>query len=281
MRFGIKTAPQHTTWDDMVAVWQHADEIELFESAWNFDHFYPIFSDPTGPCLEAWTMLAAMASATRRIRLGVMVTGNVYRHPAVLAKMAATVDVVSHGRLEIGIGAGWNQQECDAYGIELPPLKQRFDMFDEACEVLIALLSNTTSDFAGKHYQLTDARVSPSPCSSRTLRSASAAEGRSARYAAVARYAQHWNVPAGDVASFQRKRAVLEEHCAAIDRDPSTITTSTHVRFDPATGVTALADDAAAWSEGGLDLAHRVPATTARAEDPRLDHADALAPLST
>ena len=108
-------------------------------------------------------MLAAMASATRRIRLGVMVTGNIYRHPAVLAKMAATVDVVSHGRLELGIGAGWNQQECDTYGIDLPPLKQRFDMFDEACEVLIALLSNTTSDFAGTHYQLTDARCEPKP----------------------------------------------------------------------------------------------------------------------
>ena len=280
MRFGIKTAPQHTTWDDMVAVWQHADEIDLFESAWNFDHFYPIFSDPTGPCLEAWTMLAAMASATRRIRVGVMVTGNVYRHPALLANMAATVDVVSHGRLEIGIGAGWNQQECDAYGIELPPLKQRFDMFDEACEVLIALLSNTTSDFSGNYYQLTDARCEPKPVQKPHPPICIGGGGEKRTLRAVARYAQHWNVPAGDVASFQQKRAVLEDHCAAIDRDPSTITTSTHVRFDPAKGVAALAEDAAAWKEGGLDLAivYLPPPHEPKVLD---DIADALSPLSS
>ena len=94
MRFGIKTAPQHTTWDDMLDVWQHADEIELFESAWNFDHFYPIFSDSTGPCLEAWTMLAAMAQATQpHPRRRAWSPAMIYRHPAVLANMAATVDV--------------------------------------------------------------------------------------------------------------------------------------------------------------------------------------------
>ena len=140
MRFGIKTAPQHTTWPAMLDVWRAADDIDLFESAWNFDHFYPIFSDSDGPCLEAWTMLAAMAQATRRIRIGCQVTGMIYRHPAVLANMAATVDIVSGGRLDVGLGAGWNQQECDAYGITLPPLKERFDRFDEGVEAIVLLL---------------------------------------------------------------------------------------------------------------------------------------------
>src|SRR5688500_4184202 len=163
MRFGFKTAPQDTAWDDMLAVWQAADEIELFESAWTFDHFYPIFSDPTGPCLEGWITLTALAQATRRLRVGVMVTGNVYRHPAVLANMAATVDIVSGGRLELGLGAGWNQEECDAYGIELPPLKERFDRFDEAVEVIVGLLSQETTTLDGRHYRLRDARCEPKP----------------------------------------------------------------------------------------------------------------------
>jgi alkanesulfonate monooxygenase SsuD/methylene tetrahydromethanopterin reductase-like flavin-dependent oxidoreductase (luciferase family) len=127
MRFAIKTRPEHQTWEDLRAVWVAADEIPLFESAWNWDHFYPLTGDLTGPCFEAWTMLAAMAQATRRIRLGSQVTGMIYRHPAVLANMAATVDIISGGRLEIGLGAGWNQKECDAYGIELPPVRERFD----------------------------------------------------------------------------------------------------------------------------------------------------------
>src|SRR6185312_6155657 len=137
-----------TTWADMLAVWQAADDIDVFESGWTFDHFYPIFSDSTGPCLEGWTALAALAQATQRMRVGVLVTGNVYRHPAVLASMVSTVDIVSGGRLELGIGAGWNEEECGAYGIDLPPLRERFDRFDEALEVIIGLLSNTTTDFA-------------------------------------------------------------------------------------------------------------------------------------
>src|SRR5437868_6544711 len=154
MRFGIKTAPQHATWSAMLDVWRAADEIPLFESAWNFDHFYPIVSDSDGPCLEAWTMLAAMAQATRRIRIGCLVAGAVYRHPAVLANMIATVDIISSGRLEIGIGAGWNEQECDAYGIELGSLKERFDRFDEACEVIIGLLTQEHTTFAGRYFRL-------------------------------------------------------------------------------------------------------------------------------
>src|ERR1700716_3277296 len=106
MRFAIKTAPQHTTWADMLEVWTAADDIDIFESAWLFDHFYPIFSDPTGPCLEGWITLTALAQATQRLRLGTLVTGIHYRHPAVLANMAAALDIISHRRARPGTGAG-------------------------------------------------------------------------------------------------------------------------------------------------------------------------------
>ena len=154
MRFAFKTSPQNTTWADMLAVWQAADDIDVFESGWTFDHFYPIFSDSTGPCLEGWVTLTALAQATKRLRVGVLVTGIHYRHPAVLANMASALDIVSNGRLELGIGAGWNEEESGAYGIELGSIKERFDRFEEACEVLVGLLTQETTDFDGKYYQL-------------------------------------------------------------------------------------------------------------------------------
>src|SRR5919201_5794837 len=111
MRFAIKTAPQNTQWEDMLAVWQAADDIDVFESGWTFDHFYPIFSDSSGPCLEGWTTLTALAQATKRLRVGVLVTGIHYRHPAVRANMASALDIVSDGRLGLGTGAGRNGAE--------------------------------------------------------------------------------------------------------------------------------------------------------------------------
>src|SRR5437764_3026291 len=158
MRFGFKTSPQHTTWTDMLDVWRAADDIDVFESGWTFDHFYPIFSDSTGPCLEGWVTLAALAQATTRLRVGVLVTGMVYRHPTVLANMAATLDIISGGRLDLGLGAGWNEEECGAYGIELGSLKERFDRFDEGLEVIVDLLTNETSNFDGRYYTLPEAR---------------------------------------------------------------------------------------------------------------------------
>ena len=254
MRFGLKTSPQNTTWDDMLAVWQRADDIELFESGWTFDHFYPIFSDPTGPCMDGWITLTALAQATERLRVGVMVTGNVYRHPALLANMAATLDIVSKGRLELGIGAGWNQEECDAYGIELPPLKERFDRFDEACEVIVGLLSNETTTFEGRHYQLKDARCEPKAVQRPHPPICIGGGGEKRTLRAVARYAQHWNVPGGGPDEFLQKRDVLRQHCEDIGRDVDNITTSTHLRLSPDGDVKQLVEDAMAWADAGLDL---------------------------
>jgi alkanesulfonate monooxygenase SsuD/methylene tetrahydromethanopterin reductase-like flavin-dependent oxidoreductase (luciferase family) len=148
MRFAFKTANQNTTWDDVLAVWREADDIDVFESGWNFDHFYPIQGDPSGPCLEGWMMLGALAQATHRLRTGTLVTGIHYRHPAVLANMVSTLDIVSGGRLELSLGAGWNEEESGAYGIELGAARERSDRFEEACEVIVSLLSNETTDFS-------------------------------------------------------------------------------------------------------------------------------------
>jgi F420-dependent oxidoreductase-like protein len=278
MRFAIKTAPQHTSWPDMLAVWQAADEIELFESGWTFDHFYPIFSDPTGPCLEGWTVTTALAQATRRLRVGVLVTGIVYRHPAVLANMAAALDVVSSGRLELGLGAGWNEQECEAYGIELGSLTERFDRFDEALEVIVSLLTRESTDFKGEYFTLADARCEPKAMQRPHPPICIGGTGERRTLRSVARWAQHWNYPGGTVDSWRAKRNVLVERCAEIGRDPAEITTSTHLRYDPEAGPAALAELAAAFGEAGLDLGvvYLPPPHTPRVLEPV---ATALAPL--
>ncbi|HLI00077.1 MAG TPA: LLM class F420-dependent oxidoreductase [Acidimicrobiales bacterium] len=253
MRFAFKTSPQDTTWEDMLAVWKAADDIDVFESGWTFDHFYPIVGDHTGPCLEGWMLLGALAQATRRLRLGTLVTGIHYRHPAVLANMAATVDVISDGRLELGIGAGWNEEESGAYGMELGGPRQRSDRFEEACEVLVGLLSQETTSFAGRYYQLRDARCEPKPVQQPHPPICIGGSGERRTLRTVARFAQHWNFVGGSPDDFAHKRDVLHQHCAEVGRDPTEIVLSSHVAFtgDPA----ATADTAAALGEQGLDLA--------------------------
>lgn len=256
MRFAIKTAPQMTTWAEMLDVWRAADDIDLFESAWNFDHFEPILGQPrNGPCLEGWTMLAAMAQATRRIRIGCMVTGNPYRHPAVLANMAATVDVISGGRLEFGLGAGWNQDECDAYGISLPPLRERFDRFDEACEVIVGLLTDEPYSFAGEHYRLTEAHCEPKPVQRPHPPICIGGAGEKRTLRAVARWAQIWNTPFSTPEVLTHKQEILAGHCADLGRDPAEITVSSQVFYNPATGAPALADEIDRLAAVGMDLA--------------------------
>jgi F420-dependent oxidoreductase-like protein len=255
MRFAFKTAPQHTTWPDMLAVWKEADDIEIFESGWTFDHFYPIFSDPTGPCLEGWLTLTALAQATHRLRLGTLVTGIHYRHPAVLANMAATLDIISGGRLELGIGAGWNEEESGAYGIELGSPRERSDRFEEACQVLTELLSQQTANFAGQYYQLTDARCEPKPVQRPHPPICIGGSGEQRTLRTTARFAQHWNFVGGTPEEFARKRDVLYAHCRDISRDPAEITLSSHIRLGPGGDPGPAADAAAALGEHGLDLA--------------------------
>lgn len=254
MLYGIKTSPQLTTWHDMLEVWRAADGMEIFHSAWNFDHFYPInVPDTSGPCMEAWTTLTALAQATERIRIGCMVSGVVYRHPAVLANMIASLDIISEGRLEIGLGAGWNEEECDAYGIELGSLTERFDRFDEACAVIHGMLTAPHTDFAGRYFTLTAARCNPPPVQQPHPPICIGGNGERRTFPNVVRWAQHWNYPGFDVEGFVAKREVLWEKCRAVGRNPEEILTSAHqpVNLDD---LDDLRRRVAAFRDAGLGL---------------------------
>ena len=255
MRFAFKTSPQNTTWADMLAVWRAADDIDVFDSGWTFDHFYPIFSDPAGPCLEGWTTVTALAQATSRLRLGVLVTGVHHRHPAVLANMAAALDIISGGRLELGLGAGWNEEESAAYGIELGSLTERFDRFEEACQVLIGLLSQPTTDFDGRYYRLRAARNEPKGPQRPHPPICIGGSGERRTLRIAARYAQHWNFVGGTPAEFARKRDVLKAHCADVGRNPKEIMLSAHLRLTADRGYRGVIEDAIALGAEGLDLA--------------------------
>jgi F420-dependent oxidoreductase-like protein len=222
-RFGIKTAPQYTTYEDILRIWLEADSIPVFEHAWVFDHFIPLGADSTGACLEGWTLLAALAARTERLRVGVMVTGNTYRHPAVLANMAATIDIISRGRLDFGIGAGWNELEHQMYGIPLYTPGERIRRLGEACEVIKRLWTETSVNFDGKYYQLKNAYCEPKPVQKPYPPIVIGGGGEKLTLRVVAQYADIWNLPGGPIDMFQHKSAVLDEHCAAIGRDPSSI----------------------------------------------------------
>jgi len=276
MRLAFKTAPQDTNWDDMLEVWRAADDIELFESGWLFDHFYPIFSDPTGPCLEGWVTLTALAQATKRLRLGTLVTGVHYRHPAVLANMAATLDIVSGGRLEIGIGAGWNEEESGAYGISVGTPKERSDRFEEACEVIIGLLSDDTTSFSGTYYELTSARCNPKPVQRPHPPICIGGNGEKRTLRTAARFAQHWNFVGGTVEEFAHKREVLHEHCANLGRDPEEILLSSHVRHEGDPAATAAAAAALAAAGAGLAIVYLRPPHTPAVLEPLAEAFSAL-----
>jgi F420-dependent oxidoreductase-like protein len=254
VRFAFKTANQNAPWEDILPVWQEADSIELFESGWVFDHFYPIQGDPDGPCLEGWAMLAALAQATTRLRLGALVTGIHYRHPAILANMASTIDIISGGRLEVGIGAGWNELESGAYGIDLGTKRERSDRFEEATEVIISLLAQEETTFNGKYYQLKDARNEPKGPQRPHPPIVIGGGGEQRTLRTAAKYAQHWNFTGGTPEAFAHKREVLLQHCADVGRDPKEIILSSHIPLD-GTDVAGAAEKAAALGAVGLDLA--------------------------
>jgi len=278
MRFALSTSQQNTTWDKLLPVWQAVDDIDVFESGWVFDHFYPIYSDPTGPCLEGWMVMAALAQATKRIRVGNLVTGMVYRHPTILANMAATLDITSGGRLELGIGAAWNEEEIDAYGLELGTLTQRFDRFEEGLQVIIGMLTQETTTFSGRYYDVTDARCNPKPVQQPHPPICIGGSGERRTIPIAARYAQHLNLGVPDVETFKHKREVLEQRCADIGRDPAEVTLSVLFQYrDEGLDPKQVADWIAPYDEIGCGLA----IVTLPSHDPKWLEplADALRPL--
>jgi F420-dependent oxidoreductase-like protein len=221
MRFGIQTGPQRVTWPELVDVWQLADGLG-FDTAWTFDHFFPIQADPTGPQFEGWIALTALAMKTEHVRVGTLVTGITYRHPAVLAKMGASLDVITGGRLEMGVGAAWFELEHQAYGIQFPPTAERIRRLDEACEIIKRLWTQPVTDFEGQYYRLQQAYCEPKPVQTPRPPLMIGGGGEQLTLRVVAKHADEWNL-FGSPEDFRRKIAILEEHCRSVGRDPASI----------------------------------------------------------
>jgi F420-dependent oxidoreductase-like protein len=230
VRFSIQTAPQNVSFDDLRRCWQTA-EAAGFDAAYVFDHFIPIFSDENGPCMECFTVLTALAAATQRIRIGTLVVGNSYRHPAVLANICATLDQISGGRLELGMGAGWWEREYRAYGIEFPSVATRIRQMEEAIRVVRALCTEHAPSFRGRFYTLADARMEPKPAQKPCFPIFVGGRGEQLTLRAVARVADGWNLIAAPVEEFRAKQEVLLRHCERERRDPATLRKSLAMGF--------------------------------------------------
>jgi F420-dependent oxidoreductase-like protein len=219
VRFGIQTTPQDFTYDQLVTVWKDADALG-FDSAWVFDHLIPILgADTDGPCLEGWTLLSALAAETEKIRIGVLVTGNTYRNPALLAKMATTVDHISKGRLYLGIGAAWFELEHEAYGFPFHTAKSRAERLDEALQVIKKLWTEDHPSFQGRFYTLKDAPFAPKPVQRPHPPIVIGGQGEQWIMPLVGRYADGWNAPIGlTPEDITRRMAIVRDACAKAGR---------------------------------------------------------------
>jgi F420-dependent oxidoreductase-like protein len=237
LTFGIKTAPQHDAGYEAIArVWQEADATPELDDAWLWDHMLPLGGDPWGPCLENWTLLGALAAQTSRLRIGHLVTSNLYRSPPVLAKMATTVDIISGGRLILGIGAGWSSPEQDAYGAPRLSAAERIGRLAEACQIIRRAWTEEVFDFDGRYYQLRGVYAEPKPVQVPHPPILIGGKGERRTLRVVAEHADIWNFSGSRddaVGEFRRLNEVLDGHCAAIGRDPATIGRSVQLFPEP------------------------------------------------
>ncbi|MCU1455324.1 MAG: class flavin-dependent oxidoreductase [Acidimicrobiales bacterium] len=241
MRFSFWPSTQHP-WNELLDLASHAEAVG-FDGVWIADHFMPNGEDVSEPMHECFATLAGLAAAVPRVRLGSLVAGNTYRHPAVLAKMATTIDHISGGRFVLGLGAGWQENEHAAYGIDLGGVGERLRWFEEACAVVTSLRDEQRTTFAGDRYQLADAPLEPKPVGPFPLLIGGG--GRRVMPRIVARYADEWNIwSTPDL--FDKKSRNIDRYCEEVGRDPATITRSTQALVFVGEGAAEQAEQARA-----------------------------------
>ncbi len=273
LRFGLCT-DQNLSWERTLERWLLYEELG-FDSVWLCDHLIQP-SRPDGPYLEAWTLLAALAARTHRIRIGVLVSSNTFRHPALLAREAVTVDHVSGGRLELGLGAGWYQPEHTAFGIDFPAPGERVARFREAVEVVDRLLREEVTTYEGRHYRLRQAPTRPAPVQRPRPPLTLGAHGpRMLRI--VARYADRWNSH-GTVEEIKLRNATLDRACREVGRDPERIVRSLYYwvprsQEDPWSSAEAFVQVIDRYREAGI--------TDFILDHPRDDQLDVLEQVAT
>jgi len=265
LSFGVKTSPMHTTYQQVLRTWQQADDVPEIEHAWLWDHMLPLSGPKDGPIYEGWTLLSALAPQTRRLRFGLLVTNNQIRQPAVLGKIASTLDVISGGRLILGIGAGGTlpagtPKEADqhpglaeylAYGLPVTTPADGLAKLAETITILRRMFTDDIFDFAGRYYTLTSTRNEPKPVQLAGPPVLIGGTGnRMLRL--VAEHADIWNVPGpphGSAEFLAERNQALDRHCKAIGRDPAEVVRSTQVMFrgdDPVVARSSVGDVIAA-----------------------------------
>lgn len=222
MHLGIQLWPQNTTWPSLRDVGRLVDDLG-YDSLVTWDHFYAHLGDPDGPNLEAWEILAAWGAITKRVRIGALVSSVTYRHPVVIAKLAAALDHITEGRAIAGIGAGWFAMEHDAYGIPLGSPAERSVRLAEAARIIRSLLDQKRTTVKERYFQLTDALAEPKPIQ-RRLPLLIGGAGERSTLRTAARYADYWHA-FGTAEALAPKIGILRQHCADVGRDPKQITT--------------------------------------------------------